>query len=325
MRAEADTLCASVSIIVLTRNRLEHLLSTLTSILASEVPHGISCQLLIVDNDPGASARGLVDSLDSPSFHLSYLHEPRPGKSHACNSALRHATGSILLFTDDDVRVPARWLEGMIAPILQSKADAVLGGIELAEELQRPWMTARHRSVLAATERLNPRDPRALIGANMAVSRRVFERIQAFDVELGPGALGFGEDSLLAEQAMVAGFRIAAAFDVVVKHHFGADRLTRRALLNYARKKGQSTAYIDYHWRHEALSFPVLREVVALSRLVLWRLSHIAALRSDEGLSEAEMLLVRSYHRFRHFRKLTGTRRHYERFGLEKLNGIGVS
>ena len=81
-------------------------------------------------------------------------------------------------------------------------------------------MNHTHRAWLASTaDYLSPENPSEMCGANMAVSRRVFEQIGGFDPELGPGITGGGEESLLSWQLKRAGFRLVAAPEVQVEHH----------------------------------------------------------------------------------------------------------
>lgn len=311
-----------VSVILCTRDRPADLARTLESILACDVPPGIDGELIVVENGSDGRSRDLVGRLNSKCLALRFLNEPRKGKVYALNTALRIAKGSIFLFTDDDVRVPPNWITEMIKPILFRGADAVAGGVELGEELLRAWMVPRHRSWLAATERLNPESPGALIGANMALARRVFERIPSFDVELGVGALGSGEETLLAYQIERAEYRIVSAFDVVVKHHFSPERLHREAFLDKAVRGGRSEAYIDHHWSHLRIPLPRCKQISALLRLVIWRMCHLSEVTRQEGCAEREMLLVRRYSTLSHYRKEAKRPRNYECLGLRKVRGI---
>ena len=70
---------------------------------------------------------------------------------------------------------------------------------------------------MASTELLSAEAPEYLVGANMALSREVFAKVPGFDPELGPGALGFYDDTLLGWQLQEAGYTIGSAFDVVVE------------------------------------------------------------------------------------------------------------
>jgi hypothetical protein len=98
------------------------------------------------------------------------------------------ATGRYLAFTDDDLCFDAFWLLKLLGPLRAGQAEAVVGEVRLAPHLLRRWMEPMHRAMLAE---VRPNDERhGLVGANMAVSRECFDRVEGFDPALGPGALG---------------------------------------------------------------------------------------------------------------------------------------
>ena len=241
-----------MSIIICTRDRAESLRETLGSIANTHVPPDLDAELVVVDNgSTDATPRVIEEHCAAPRLPVRHVFEPTAGLSNARNTGLRHTTSDLILFTDDDVRVPADWIAGMGGPILSKEADAVAGGVRFPAEygatLSKEPFRSR-RGWLASTESLDPHDPRALVGANMAFHRRVADAVGGFDPALGAGALGFGEETLLAERLVTAGFRIRAALEVSVTHHFDLARLTVPALLKMAERMGRSTAYLDYHW-----------------------------------------------------------------------------
>ena len=197
----------------------------------------------------------MVRAVQLDNFKVRYLYEGRAGKSNALNTGLATAQGEVLLFTDDDV-VPAKdWLEKIATPLLQRECDGVVGQIQLADNLLRPWMKADHTMALSVCNE----NTKELVGANMGLHRSVFERIPAFDPELGPGASGFGEETLLTWQMREAGFRLRPVPEAVVVHHPEASRLLRSQWLNGARKRGCSMAYLLHHWQHGELKRPLIR------------------------------------------------------------------
>jgi GT2 family glycosyltransferase len=309
-----------VSIVISTRNRAASLRDTLASLRGLVVPDGLQVELLVVDNGSDDETAAVVSGPSAPQFPTRRLYEPVPNKSNALNRALRTAAGSILLFTDDDVRVPSDWIAGMTAPIRRGDADAVAGGVRLAAGLRRPWMRLPHTLALADTAGLDPEAPR-LIGANMALHRSVFDRIAGFDPRLGPGAEATGthEETLLGLQMRAAGLRITSAFDVAVEHHPSPDRLTREAFAASMDKLGRSDAYLDYHWRHAPASRA--RSAAAAAywslRITGRRLLPPSASPRQEGMSPDEM----AWRRFRAYHRqlvlYVGTDRHYDRHGLE--------
>lgn len=313
-----------ISVIICTRNRAAFLSDTLGSLARTRIPDGWTVELVLVDNGSTDATRETAFAHAPAGMPLRYRMEPTPGLSHARNAAVRTATGDVLLFTDDDVRVPHNWIAPMADPIVMGTADAVAGGVVLAPPLRRPWMTPDNTQVLAETTALDPACPRRMVGANMAVGRHVFNIVPGFDDELGagPNALGFGEETLLSYQLRMAGFRLVSAFDVEVEHHPAPDRLTRTAFLAAAEKQGRVDGYLDYHWRHRPWTFWRARLYASLAkahlRLHAGRLRNPRATRRAEGMDGWEIEAVAQIHRVRYLLAERGRPRKYTQFGLTK-------
>jgi glycosyltransferase involved in cell wall biosynthesis len=307
-----------VSIIITTRNRAEYLRQTLESLGRVRVPREFAAELLVVDNASSDDTAEVVKHCKLPSLPVRYLYEPKPGQSNARNSGMAHTTGEVILFTDDDVRMPENWVEGMATPIFGGQADAVAGGVKIAPHLQRKWMTISHLSWLACTDRLNSNAPEEMVGANMAFSRGVLLKVPAFDNELGPGALGFGDDTLFTYQLKLAGFALKGKLDTVVMHHFDESRLLRIHWLVIAQRHGQSKAYFDYHWDHKPCHASRKKYLWSLVSLWKHRILRRNEWPSTEGCPEWEMSLHFSLARYREYQKESRRPRNYGQFGLRK-------
>jgi glycosyltransferase involved in cell wall biosynthesis len=259
----------TVSIIICTRNRAESLRPTLESIGKAEVPAGWNVELLVVDNGSSDHTHAVVREARLSGIVLRYVHEPTKGLSYARNTGLRETTGGIILFTDDDVRVPLNWIYAMCHPIFIKGADAVAGGVEFPADIDHALTQSALsscRSWFAATEELDPVRPATMVGANMAFHRRVLDRVPGYDVELGAGALGSGEETLFSKQLLEADFKLTGAIDVAVEHHFDLTRLTKENVIESARNMGRAHAFIFYHWEHQRTRFAFARLVLARIR-----------------------------------------------------------
>lgn len=306
------------SIIIVTRNRAADLQQTLASMKDVRIPQWLEAELMVVDNGSTDDTAKVVETCDCGGFSVRYILEPRTGKSNGLNLGITESTGDVVLFTDDDVRLRADWLEGMCGPIVSGRAEVVAGGMKLAPHLLRPWMTSTHRSWLAASEWLTPGAPESLIGANMAVSREVFKKVPGFDPELGGGGLGFCEDGLFAAQLLEAGYRFAGALDVCIEHHLDPSRLKRASWLEAAEKRGLSHAYRGHHWEHWGCRFGRLRLLLAQERLAAWRAGNRDKVR-EEGCALEELDLVFRLATVRGHLHEMNRERNYERHGLVKL------
>ncbi|MCC6484199.1 MAG: glycosyltransferase family 2 protein [Armatimonadetes bacterium] len=317
-----STPASDISIIICTRNRAPALRETLISVSKADIPAGLKAELLVVDNGSFDDTKAVVEQAPIRAMPVRYIYEPALGLSRARNRALAEAKGDVFLFTDDDVRVPVDWIEGMCRPVLAGEADAVAGGVRLAPHLERKWMTPWHRSWYACTERLDPSEPDDMVGANMAFHSRIRARVPVFDSALGAGGVGFGEETLFSWQLKAAGYRLAGALNVCVEHHMDPSRLLRRSLMKTAESFGRSTAYLNYHWRH--LDSPRAAQYLprAVARLWLERLRRPTDVLRREGAAEWELGRVQEIAFYRAFIKERMRPRRYARMGLEQLADV---
>lgn len=305
-----------VSIIICTHNRADSLRLTLESLGQLEIPPRYSAELIVVDNASTDASAELIRNASLPNLRLRYLHEPKRGKSHGLNSALDIAKGEIILWTDDDVRVPRDWIAGMCEMIENGEADVTAGEVTLAPYLERAWMTQFHRWWLADTRGI-PKEKRLPFGINMAFHRRVLRTVPRLDTALGPGALGSGEEILFCFQLIQAGFRIVTA-PPTIEHHFEPARLLYGSWKRRAWIEGRIEAYYCYHWFHGDVPFASMRALLKRLQLAWFRLSRGPVAENQEGCSEPEANLIKYLEFFRGYAEEQKKPRNYEFKGLVK-------
>jgi GT2 family glycosyltransferase len=76
----------------------------------------------------------VVEETDSPRPIAGVVYTSHPvrnrGIGYARNLALKHAKGSILVFVDDDCRIPRGWLETLVKPLIENMTVVgVQGGV----------------------------------------------------------------------------------------------------------------------------------------------------------------------------------------------------
>lgn len=116
-----------ITVAVVTRNRADHLLECLGSLLAQSIS---PAELLIIDNASSDDTRLIASNFKSGvSFPVRYHLEKKIGYGSACNAALRIANGSWLAFIDDDCVVPPNWYQQVCIAVRQYRGryQAVLG------------------------------------------------------------------------------------------------------------------------------------------------------------------------------------------------------
>ena len=308
----------TISVVICTHNRAAALRETLVSLGKVRVRHAWKAELLVVDNASTDDTAAAVREAKLPNMEVGYFFEPQKGKSNALNAALAHTRGELILFTDEDVTIAENWMEQMVAAFAQLSCDAAVGKITLAPHLVRPWMNRRHLWWLASPD-AQPAGTPELIGANMGFRRAVLQRVPGYDPELGPGALGLGEEALFGGQLMAAGFKIGYAEYAAVVHAPDASRLKRGDWLDLARKHGRQEAYIEHHWSHVRISAPWLRWVWNSLKLAARRLLQPPPALEAEGCSDWEMCYARDVEKYRHFCIERRRPRNYTLRGLSKL------
>lgn len=307
------------SIIICTRNRAAMLERTLHAFQSLNVPDRWRVELIVADNGSTDETAGVVEDASHPAIEIRHVFESSPGKSRALNAALRVAKGEALLFTDDDVIPAPNWLECMARPLLEKACEAVAGRIRLDSELRRPWQTHMHGIWLADIPVLQKDSPE-LVGASMGIHRSVFRMIDGFDEELGPGASGFGEDTLIWMQMKEAGLRIQAVSGTFVTHYPEPTRLMRSSWLSAAVRNGRTRAYLAYHWKHSRVPLPALHAMIVRIKLSLRRMFCRRSCQEHEGCPAWEMSYLVRIESMNCYIEESHRPRNYECHALRKRN-----
>ncbi|MFO0813527.1 MAG: glycosyltransferase [Gemmatales bacterium] len=182
----------SVTVAICTWNRAALLDQTLGRMKCLEIPEGVTWELLVVNNNCSDNTDEIIQK-HAPVLPLKRLFEPKQGHSNARNCAVQHASGDLLVWTDDDVLVDKNWLALFAnAATLFSHAAYFGGAIEPYFETAPPRDLARSLPEIASAYALvdygnetRPfRNGESPFGANMAFRMDVLRSFQ-FDPNLG--------------------------------------------------------------------------------------------------------------------------------------------
>jgi glycosyltransferase involved in cell wall biosynthesis len=245
------------SVIIPTYNRAELLGKTLDR-LGSLSPALDSWEVVVVDNNSTDGTRVTVEQrAHAFPVPLRYLFEPAQGRSHALNTGIASSRAPVIVFTDDDVLVGERWLDEATAPLLGDGAIEYTGGpVQPIWESPRPeWLSAERGDLWGTIAILDYGDEpfffeqrqRVPLGANMAVHRRLVERIGPFNTALGRSGqhlLGQEVPEFLS-RARHAGSKGLYAPGMLVHHHVPTRRLTKEYFRRWWFGKGISRSQLD--------------------------------------------------------------------------------
>jgi O-antigen biosynthesis protein len=256
-------------------------------------------EILVVDNAPeNDDVEQAFYRAIGTDQRFRYTREPRPGLSCARNHAVSEAAGDIIAFTDDDVRVDADWVRGLVAGFARHPNVGCVTGLVASAALEtraeqyfdaRVWWSSSCGHRLYLPERgpldssLHPFSAGAFgTGANMAFRRDLIVALGSFDELLGAGSPTSGGEDL---DAFVRVLRSDHALSyepsalVWHEHRAGDEELTKQM---YAYGKGLGAYATKYLLRPDtalAILHRVPRALVHL--LVLGHRSQSAATRAD--------------------------------------------
>jgi glycosyltransferase involved in cell wall biosynthesis len=214
-------------------------------------------EVVIVDNNSSDDTRAVVERA-RPAFPvtLTYVFEATQGKSAALNTGIRAARGSIIVMTDDDVRVEPDWLERCGEGFERFGGDYVGGKVLPMWEQQPPsWLPSRqgqHWAVLALLDfgpkplEVGRNGVRWPLGANLAVRRAAFDRAGWWDNDFdrqGQSLRGQGQREWCL-RARAAGLRGYYLPEMVVHHHVPGERLDKRYFRRWSYWNGVSRAVL---------------------------------------------------------------------------------
>src|SRR5688572_8485615 len=289
------------TIVIATCNRARDLRGTLESLAALQ-PDG-DWETIVVDNNSTDDTRAVVEAA-APGFPvpLRFLFEGEQGRSPALNAGIRHASGEIIVTTDDDVRVEPDWLERAGAALARFSCEYVGGRVLPIWRGVRPeWLADRpgpHWAVLALLDdgdaplEITTRMP---LGVNMAFRRAVFDQVGGWDERIGrkAGTLLGQEVREWCIRARARGVRGYYAPELKVRHIIPAGRLEKRYFRRWFYWRGVSRAllyqqqgfdmespqetYVDFSLARHVLGTPrylyrtALRHTVALASALVRR------------------------------------------------------
>ena len=252
----ADTDELKVVVALATYHRPDELDRTLREVLDQIEESALPIDVLVVDNDADASARGVVDALADRG--VRHVVEPAPGIAAARNRAIAESSDrDVLIFIDDDEEPRAGWLIALLATYRSSGAAAVVGPVVSEfDGAVDPWIAAggffeRRRLPTGTTVQ-------AAATNNLLLDLRKIRALGlSFDERFG---LSGGSDTLFTRTLTSAGQSIIWCDQAIVVDHVSQARATREWVTKRAMRYGNS-------WSRTSVALSASRMSAILARV----------------------------------------------------------
>lgn len=211
-----------LSVVIPTYKREEHLCHCLEDVLQQKCP---PFETIVVDQslDHQPETTRFLRQIESRICHIRLT---KPSVTEACNKGARHAAGDVVVFLDDDIRIPDRHFLSRHADCYQDTAIGIIAGrVRDARggegqgydpRVSNPvwgwyytnWDHAKRVEVVTAP------------GANMSCRKNLFVQIGGFDERFTGNAVRFENDFCL--RALHAGYRVMFEPSAEVVHYYNS-------------------------------------------------------------------------------------------------------
>lgn len=204
-------------------------------------------EVLVIDNDPDASAREDVARYAAAHPVVRYVHEPTPGIAAARQRCLVEASDADLLaFIDDDEIPDPGWLRTLVLGWQRFGRPAALTGAIRPRYLSPPPPFVEAGGFFVRAEHPDGAEVTAAPTSNLLLDLGQVRRFGlGFDTRLG---LRGGEDTIFTMQLRRAGGRVVFCTGAAVHDLVPDDRNTRAWVLRRAWHHGTNQSFVRLYF-----------------------------------------------------------------------------
>ncbi len=229
-----------VSIVVCTHNRRDALEKYLfKAILKIDYP---DFEVVIVDDASTDDTEQIVSSYKNKIKNLIYIKNNRQrGLCYVRNLGIKHSSGEIIAFTDDDCYLDKHWIGEITKPFLKNSGIAISGGKIFSRNTQK---------VISVKDRP--------YGCNMTFRRNIFRKF-IFDTNIYFNRSSWHDETELIKRIKNKGYEISYAPKAKLKHFLLPARYRSYkelgAVLNRDYMETKKTKIGDYYFTYLLLIF----------------------------------------------------------------------
>ncbi|MDO4191564.1 MAG: glycosyltransferase family 2 protein [Bacteroidales bacterium] len=182
-----------LSVLICTYNREKYVYNVLRSVALNTFPRN-NYEIILVDNNCTDNTVGECERFcnDFPDITFRRVVEKNQGLSYARNRAIAEASGEILVYVDDDALVNDDFLQAYDDIFnMMPEAMGAGGQVQPLYETEEPTWMSHYTKVLITSYKYDGdkikenKCGKFPSGGNMGFRREVFEKVGAFNPELG--------------------------------------------------------------------------------------------------------------------------------------------
>lgn len=233
-----------IHVVICTFGRATLLRRTLASLAEVRRPASFA-QAWVIENGTNDGAEQICAEIEeSTDLPLRYVHRPQKGKSRALQFALDEIGRGLVVFTDDDVRFDAGWLEAFAQAAAEHGENAFFGGPLLIDYEVGPPPQWLHPQLPCSALGWSLPDDHApitkacFLGANYGGFVQRFQSVGGYKAHLGIGSRGnpVGEEFEIQDRLLADGARGVYLPDAKLWHWVPAERSSPRWTLERAER-----------------------------------------------------------------------------------------
>jgi glycosyltransferase involved in cell wall biosynthesis len=227
---------------------------TLPFMLESLRKQTLSCdywQVIAIDNNSSDQTAKILASF-SNKIPITILFEEMPGKNRCLNKAINISDGDLILFTDDDIIAPQKWLENYRNTALDKTNHVFGAGVIPKWPIQPPkWIlnAIPQQVAFVVTDKINEGkcDCMKFFGPNFAIRKTTIDSVGYFDENIGPtiGNYAMGSESSYLMRLKNLGYEGYFIENNDVQHIIRKNQMELNWLLGRALRYGKGQCQLE--------------------------------------------------------------------------------
>ncbi|MDD4969935.1 MAG: glycosyltransferase [Paludibacter sp.] len=262
-----------ISIIIPTYNRAHLIGITLESLLKLNYPKEMF-EILAVDNNSSDTTASVLRDWELKSNGIiKYYYEPRQGSHFARNGVVKHAKGSLLYFTDDDMIADENMLVELATIFIDNNLVGTATGCVLPNWEKEPpawikkYFTNGWLSLLDREEELlvSP-DDFGVFSCHQAVLKDVFIKAGGYNPDIVQGEWLGDNETGLNIKIKALGYQFAFVKKSVTHHIIPKTRMTQQYFNKRFANQGNCDSYTDFR-KHDYATVELKKNIIKFRKL----------------------------------------------------------